>query len=88
MLYAIFQNCTSLREVTTGMQASMHKLNHLGMTYCPRRSTLSEANAKRDHRVFERIYMHLYESNKKSLPDSHTKKSWWNKLYIIDSTTI
>lgn len=88
MLYAIFQNCTSLREVTTGMQASMHKLNHLGMTYCPRRSTLSEANAKRDHKVFERIYMHLYESNKKSLPDSHTKKSWWNKLYIIDSTTI
>lgn len=24
MLYAIYQRCTSLREVTTGMQASMH----------------------------------------------------------------
>ena len=44
MLFAIFQKCTSLREVTTGMQASMHKLNHLGMEYCPRRSTLAEAN--------------------------------------------
>jgi len=88
MLYAIFQKCSSLREVTTGMQASMHKLNHLGMTYCPRRSTLSEANANRNHEVFERIYMHLYASNKKSLPDSRTKKSWLDKLYIIDSSTI
>jgi len=88
MLYAIFQKCTSLREVTTGMQASMHKLNHVGMTYCPRRSTLSEGNAKRNHKVFEKIYMHLYESNKKSLPDSRSKKTWLDKLYIIDSTTI
>jgi len=88
MLYAIFQKCSSLREVTTGMQASMHKLHHLGMAYCPRRSTLSEANGKRDHQVFERIYMHLYESNKKCLPDSRRQKSWQDRLYIIDSTTI
>jgi len=88
MLYAVFQKCSSLREVTTGMQASMRRLNHLGMTYCPRRSTLSEANGKRNHKVFEKIYMHLYEANRKSLPDSRNKKSWLNKLYIIDSTTI
>lgn len=88
MLYAIFQRCTSLREVTTGMQASMHKLNHLGMTYSPRRSTLSEANANRHHEVFQSIYMSLYNENKKSLPDSRNKKSWFHKLYIIDSTTI
>lgn len=88
MLYAIYQRCTSLREVTTGMQASMHKLKHLGMTYCPRRSTLSEANANRNHQVFETIYMSLYEQYRKSLPDSRGRNSWLERLYIIDSTTI
>ena len=88
MLFAIFQKCTSLREVTTGMQASMHKLNHLGMEYCPRRSTLAEANVNRTHEAFEAIYMSLYKKYGKSLPDSRSKKSWLKKLYIIDSTTI
>ena len=88
MLYAIYQRCTSLREVTTGMQASMQKLNHLGMTYCPRRSTLSESNAKRNYKVFEGIYMSLYNQNKKSLPDSRKNKKWLEHLYIIDSSTI
>jgi len=88
MLFAIYQRCTSLREVTTGMQASLHKLNHLGMSYCPRRSTLSEANANRTHEVFESVYMSLYNKNKRSLPDSRKSKSWLNRLYIIDSTTI
>lgn len=88
MLYAIYQRCTSLREVTTGMQASMHKLNHLGMTYCPRRSTLSESNANRNHKVFEGIYMSLYNKNKNSLPDSRKNNKWLERLYIIDSSTI
>jgi len=88
MLYAIYQRCTSLREVTSGMQASMQKLNHLGMSYCPRRSTLSEANAKRTHKVFEKIYMSLYKKYGNTLPDSRSKKSWIDRLYIIDSTTI
>jgi len=70
------------------MQASMNKLNHLGMTYCPRRSTLAEANAKRNHEVFESIYMSLYQKYKKSLPDSRARYSWIERLYIIDSTTI
>ena len=88
MLFAIFQKCTSLREVTTGMQASMHKLNRLGMEYCPRRSTLAEANVNRTHEAFEAIYMSLYKKYGKSLPDSRSKKSWLKKLYTIDSTTI
>lgn len=58
------------------------------MTYCPRRSTLSESNANRKHEVFEGIYMSLYHKNKKSLPDSRENKKWIEKLYVIDSTTI
>lgn len=89
MLYAIYHKCTSLREVTTGMQACLYKLNHLGMDYCPRRSTVSDANRSRPSVVFEQIYLDLFHRYRKYLPDSRTKKpKWYSKLYIIDSTTI
>jgi len=38
ILYSIFNNCTSLREVTTGMLASEQRLAHLGIRYHPRRT--------------------------------------------------
>lgn len=88
MLYCIYHNCTSLREVTTGMQACFLKLNHLGMEYCPRRSTLSDANKKRDPEVFESIYFSLYKTVRKFLPDSRENRKWYSNLYIADSTTI
>ena len=88
MLYCIYHNCTSIREVTTGMQACFLKLNHLGMDYCPRRSTLSDANKQRDSKVFEAIYYSMYKAIRYFLPDSLCNHEWYSKLYIADSTTI
>jgi len=87
MLYAIWSNCSSIREVTTGLLACSSRINHLGMNYFPRRSTLSDANCKRNAKVFEEIYKVLYNQLARSLPDSRTEK-WASKLYIFDSTTI
>jgi len=88
MLYCIYHNCTGLREITTGMQACFTKLNHLGMTYCPRRSTISDANVRRDEKVFESIYMDLYKQLGPSLSDSRIAKKWKSRLYFADSTTV
>ena len=88
MLYCIYHNCTSIREATTGMQACFLKLNHLGMDYCPRRSTLSDANKQRDSKVFEAIYYSMYKAIRYFLPDSLCNHEWYSKLYIADSTTI
>jgi len=88
MLYATFHKCTSLREVTTGMQACVLRLNHLGLKYCPRRSTVSDANRDRPSEVFEAIYRDIYRLAKRHLPDSRSKPSWFKKLYIVDSSTI
>jgi len=85
MLYCIFHNCTSLREVTTGLQACFRKLNHLGLTYCARRSTLSDANRSRCSEVFESIYLSLYAQLAPVLSDS---RSGGKSLFIADSTTI
>jgi len=87
MLYAIMSKCTSIREVTTGLLACERKLNHLGMSYYPRKSTLSDANGRRDAIVFEQLYGALYKKYGKSLPDSRSK-NWLSKLYIFDATTI
>jgi len=45
-------NCTSLREVIQGIAAYSDKLNHLGINYTPPRSTLSDANYRRDESFF------------------------------------
>lgn len=87
MLYAVMSKCTSIREVTTGLMACGRKLNHLGMTYYPRKSTLSDANGRRDAKVFEDLYGVLYKKYGKCLPDSRIK-NWESKLYIFDATTI
>ncbi|WP_133054627.1 DUF4372 domain-containing protein, partial [Niastella populi] len=43
MLYSIFNHCTSLREVTTGLLAWEHRIHHLGLKTHPRRSTIADA---------------------------------------------
>ena len=87
MLYAIFNRCDSLREVTTGLLAWDQRIHHLGLDHHPRRSTISDANKKRDEKVFEKIYSKLLIKYKSALPDSR-KKSKKNNLYIFDSTSI
>ena len=67
------------------------KLAHLGIRTMPRRSTLSDANARRPEKVFEDIYRSLYARYKGKLSSDSRKRqipSWLNRLQIIDSTTI
>ncbi len=85
LLYAVLNNCSSLREVTSGLLAWEQRINHLGIDYFPRRSTLSDANIRRSEQVFGKIYEFLYSRYSRFLPDSRKPDS---KLYIADSTTI
>jgi Transposase DDE domain/Domain of unknown function (DUF4372) len=87
MLYSIFNHCTTLREVATGLLAWDRRIHHLGMDFHPRRSTLADANENRSHEVFEKIYFKLLARYRNLLPDSR-KRSRKNNLYIFDSTTI
>lgn len=87
MLYSVFNNCNSLREVTTGLLATEHRATHLGLRHHPRRSTLSDANNRRKEEVFAAIYYFLYNRYASFLSDSQ-KSSRASKIFIIDSTTI
>lgn len=87
MLYSVFNQCTSLREVTTGLLAWDHRIQHLGINSHPRRSTIADANKVRSPEVFERIYMKILERYRTSLPDSR-RRSRKNNVYIFDSTSV
>ena len=91
MLYAVIKRFDSLREITDSMFPEARKLAHLGIRTMPRRSTLSDANARRPEKVFEDIYRSLYVRYKGELSSDSRKRqipSWLNRLQIIDSTTI
>lgn len=88
MLFCAGSNTTSLRDVTNGLLGLEGKLNHLNLKEPPKRSTLSDANKRRDKIVFEKIYYGLLDYYKPILSDSRFKNSFGKDLCIIDSTTI
>lgn len=88
MLYSSLHQCSSLRELITGMQACSDRLKHLGLTHTPRRTTLADANSRRPVGFFESLYHEVYQLHYGSLPDSLRGKSKLDRLFIIDSTTI
>ena len=91
MLYAVIMRFDSLREIVIATLAEARKLAHLGVTTMPRRSTLSDANARRPEAFFEAVYRDLYATHRqKLLSDSRSggTPKWMEKLQIIDSTTI
>lgn len=87
MLFSVYNNCESLREVTTGLLAWEQRIQHLGLIHHPRRSTLSDANKRRSEVVFEKVYFRLLELYSNLLSDSRAKKGK-KKLFIYDSTSI
>lgn len=67
VLYAVSMRFDFLREIETAMTAEVRKLQHLGMEKVPKRSTLSDANARRPEKFFEEVYRDLYAMNKDKL---------------------
>ena len=91
MLYAVIMRFDSLREIETTMITEVRKLHHVGIDRIPKRSTLSDANARRSEKFFEEVYHNLYEANKEKLTSDSRRngtEEWIKRLRIIDSTTI
>lgn len=87
MLYSEFQNCDSLREIEVGILGVMEKLNHLGLRHLPKKSTLAEANERRNPQIFEDLYFAILSQHSSLLTDS--RGSFLDKkLYILDATVI
>jgi len=64
------------------------KTQHFGLESLPYRSTLSDANKRRDCSVFEQIYYNLLQEYKWVISDSQFKDVINRQIEIFDSTTI
>jgi len=86
MLYAQAGAKDSLRDIENALAAQGGRLYHLGLPGKVARSTLADANANRDHRIYERLFYSLLERCK-SITPKH-KFRFKNPLYAFDSTVI
>ena len=88
MVYGVTSGCNSLRELCGGIVSYGDKITHCKFDYSPKRSTISDANKRRDCIVFEDIYYDLVNEYLPALSDSHKQLIIDKKVFAIDSTTI
>ena len=88
MVYGVTSGCNSLRELCGGIVSYGDKIAHCKFDYSPKRSTISDANKRRDYIIFEHIYNDLVKEYLPDLSDSHKQLVIDKKVYAIDSTTI
>jgi len=88
MVFCVFAKCSSLREVSGAMLGLSGKTKHFQLESIPYRSTLSDANAKRNCEVFGLIYNMLLREYGQFISDSRIKDVIKKQIEIFDSTTI
>ncbi len=85
LLYAQITGKDSLRDIERPLNISKGKLQFFSLPEI-KKSTLSDANNKRDCRIFEKIFNVLLDKTIKLTPQHKFK--FKNPLYSMDSTTI
>lgn len=88
MLFGVFSRCDSMGEICDGMLAMQGKLNHLGLSSSPAKSTAGDGLRERDNEFFKDFYFLLLKHFEPLLSVSRIDKISFDKLYIFDSTTI
>ena len=88
MLFCSFAKCTSLREVSGAMLGLSGKTKHFQLEHIPKKSTLGDANQRREAEVFGLIYNDLFRKYGYVFSDSRIKDLINKQIEIFDSTTI
>ncbi len=87
MFFCQMGQAHSLREICGGLASCMGKLQHLGVSSAPNRSTLSYASEHRPWQLYEQLFYrfltkcHVLEKGKR-------KFRFKSKLFSLDATTI
>lgn len=88
VLFGIFSRCDSMTGICEGLRAMGGKLNHLGFTKAPAKSTACDGMRNRDSKFFEDVYFRLAHHYQGFLSDSRTLGLTFKEVLLIDSTTI
>lgn len=86
MMFGQLSNRESLRDLVLATQAHANKAFHLGFGKYASKSTLADANTKRDYRIFEEFAYRVMAGAQKCRAVEIFKLG--GKVYAFDSTTI
>jgi putative transposase len=86
LLFGQLTGHNSLRAIEAGLKSVKTKLYHLKIAYEIRRSTLADANDKRDARIFEKVFYNLLPKVQRLAPQNKLKLK--GPVLALDSTTI
>lgn len=86
MMFGQLSNRESLRDLVLATQAHANKAFHLGFGKYASKSTLADANTKRDYRIFEEFAYRVMAEAQKCRAVEIFKLG--GKVYAFDSTTI
>lgn len=78
----------SLRDIEACLSAQTHKLYHMGIREPVSRSTLADANANRDWRIYAEFAQRLINQARKLYANDDLGLDLNNTVYALDSTTI
>jgi len=87
MMFGILSRCDSMAETCEGLRAMSGKLNHLGLSKSPAKSSAGDGLRNRKAAFFEALYYKLTAQYASFLSDSQTGLTI-KELFIVDSTTI
>lgn len=89
MIFAQLTGRSSLRETVTCLRALGPRRYHLGIRHPPARSTLADANERRDHRIFMDTALSMIARARQRLPpDPDLARLKIRAAFALDSTTI
>ncbi len=88
MAFAQLSYRESLRDIETCLWVHAPKLYHMGFREPVRRSTLAEANERRDWRIHAEVAQRLIAQARKLYADEDLGLDLTNTVYALDSTTI
>lgn len=88
MMFAQLTSRTGLRDITACLRSHSAKLYHAGFRGTIARSTLADANARRDSRIFEDFALHLIGIAKPLYAKDSLAVELAQTVYAIDASTI
>jgi|OpeIllAssembly_1097287.scaffolds.fasta_scaffold31586_2 hypothetical protein len=87
MLFAHIRQEDSLRDIDIALNAHASKLYHIGIKQCPR-STLADANERRDYRIYEEFAKLLMQRARRAYANTQLAMDVDNAVYALDASTI
>jgi hypothetical protein len=88
MLYLQLAQAKSLSEICDGLRLTCGKLNHLGITVAPAKSSLAYANEHRPAKIYERLFYATLQQAQAHRPGKKRCFRFKQPLLTLDATVL